>query len=78
MAIRSTTNKGVVVALVVFIIISAALLATTIIFYSKLGKETEDRTQAEQKLSDLATVSERGSDEYHAIEGASGRESVFG
>ena len=78
MAIRSTTNKGVVVALVVFIIISAALLATTIIFYSKLGKETEDRTQAEQKLSDLATVSERGSDEYQAIEGASGRESVFG
>ena len=63
----------------VFIIISwLRYFPPTIIFYSKLGKETEDRTQAEQKLSDLATVSERGSDEYQAIEGASGRESVFG
>ncbi|MBG84364.1 MAG: hypothetical protein CMJ40_07460 [Phycisphaerae bacterium] len=78
MAIRSTTGTGVVVALVVFIIISAALLATTIIFYSQLGKAKEEKKDAEATLNDVANANERNSDQYRAISGDSGRESIFG
>lgn len=78
MAIRSTAGTGVVVALVVFIILSAALLATTIIFYSQRGKAMEEKNTADNQLNKLATNSERSGDSFQAIEGRSGRESVFG
>ena len=78
MAIRSTAGTGVVVALVVFIILSAALLATTIIFYSQRGKAVEEKNTADNQLNKLATNSERSGDSFQAIEGRSGRESVFG
>jgi hypothetical protein len=80
MAIRSTGGTGVLVALVVFVLTTVFLLVMTIVFYSGKDKATVKMNEAEAKLAEFITASQRGDDAARALQAAATneRDSVFG
>jgi hypothetical protein len=80
MAIRSTGGTGVLVALVVFVLTTVFLLVMTIVFYAGRDEATVKMNEAEARLAEFITASQRGDDAARAVQAAAtnDRESVYG
>ena len=80
MAIRSTGGTGVLVALVVFVLTTVFLLVMTIVFYAGRDEATVKMNEAEARLAEFITASQRGDDSARSVQAAATneRESVYG
>jgi len=80
MAIRSTGGTGVLVALVVFVLTTVFLLVMTIVLYAGKDEAQLKMNEAEARLAEFITASQRSDDTARALQQAASneRESLYG